>query len=50
MKEIIYAATPIRMTDRTDEICDFIEKQGYFPMHPFLALRGDCQRKLFHIF
>jgi hypothetical protein len=38
MKRIVYAATPFRMVDKIEEICDFIEKQGYFPVHPLLAL------------
>ncbi|MFZ5955138.1 MAG: hypothetical protein ACOYT4_01830 [Nanoarchaeota archaeon] len=34
----IYAATPFRMERLINNICDFIESQGHFPIHPFLAL------------
>ena len=41
MKKIVYAATPFRMENKIGEICDFIEQQGYFPLHPLLALPYD---------
>jgi hypothetical protein len=33
----IYAATPSRMVNRTEEICEFIAKKGDLPLHPFNA-------------
>ncbi len=38
MGKIIYAATPFRMENQRDKICDFIEEKGNFPLHPLLAL------------
>lgn len=38
MKKIIYAATPFRMENLTERICDFIERRRHFPLHPLLAL------------
>jgi len=38
MAKIIYAATPFRMESLKDKICDFIQEQGHFPLHPFNAL------------
>lgn len=38
MRDIIYAATPIRLQHLTEEICDFIEQSNYIPLHPFFAL------------
>ena len=38
MAKIIYAATPFRMEDKKEEICDFIQNQGHFPLHPFNTL------------
>ncbi|MDD5700398.1 MAG: hypothetical protein PHH00_04425 [Candidatus Nanoarchaeia archaeon] len=32
MSKIIYAATPFRMGSQTGEICDFIGRQGHFPL------------------
>ena len=38
MAKIVYAATPFRIEYKAEEICDFIEQQGCFPLHPLLAL------------
>lgn len=38
MSKIIYAATPFRMQNLADKICDFIEEKGNFPLHPLLAM------------
>ena len=34
----IYASTPFRLANKINEICDFIQVQGHFPIHPFNAL------------
>lgn len=41
MRKIIYAATPFRMENLTEKICDFIQDKGHFPLHPFNTL--PCQ-------
>ncbi len=38
MRKVIYAATPFRMKDLKERICDFIQERGHFPLHPFNAL------------
>jgi hypothetical protein len=38
MKKIIYAATPFRIENLKDRICDFIQEKGHFPLHPFNTL------------
>ena len=35
---LVYAATPFRMISQSQEICDFIESQKGFPVHPLLCL------------
>lgn len=35
--DLIYCATPSRMTDKTEEMIDFAQSLGYAPFHPFLA-------------
>jgi|SRR3989338_7126284 len=41
MAKIIYAATPFRLDSSKGSICDFIQLQGHFPIHPFYALPLD---------
>ncbi len=31
---LIYAATPFRMQNLVEKICDFIESKGHFPVNP----------------
>ncbi len=38
MSKVIYAATPFRMEYLRDQICNFIESKGHFPLHPLLTL------------
>ena len=38
MRKIIYAATPFRIENLKDKICDFIQDKGHFPLHPFNTL------------
>lgn len=38
MEKIIYAATPFRMENLKEKICDFIQEQGHLPLHPFNTL------------
>ena len=35
MRKFIYAATPFRMENLKEKICDFIQNKGHFPLHPF---------------
>ena len=37
MKFLIYCATPSRLLDKTEEIMDFVTKEGNAPFHPFVA-------------
>jgi len=37
-EKLVYAATPFRMRVLREDICDFIERQGNFPVHPLLLL------------
>lgn len=35
--EIVYCATPSRISSKTNEIIEFVKKLGYAPFHPFQA-------------
>lgn len=37
MTELVYCATPSRLVNKTEEIMDFVQAQGYAPFHPFVA-------------
>jgi hypothetical protein len=37
MSKLIYCATPSRISDKKNQIMDFVVRQGYAPFHPFQA-------------